>query len=235
MYGFQESADLGSGSNGGKFGLNTGAMVTKFEFTENAGKDNAPGEAIDLTVQIGEKEFRKRFFPIEKVFGKNGEITDTNSDEYKETFAKEVNLLNGALTDVAKCFATEEEIKNALVGVNSFKTFGQALERVVKANGAWDKVPVDVFLCYQWQPKGENTRTYLELPKNVKHGSYICKSQGAGYNQTENTSGISYANEEGSLHPFTRTSWFAESAFSNLTDLGSGTEDAMGSSASSDW
>ena len=30
MYGYQDSGDLAPGKQGGKFGLNTGAFVTKF-------------------------------------------------------------------------------------------------------------------------------------------------------------------------------------------------------------
>ena len=83
MYGYQNSEDLAPGKQDGRFGLNTGAFVTKFEYNPNAGSDGAAGDAIDFTVQIGEREYRHRFFPITKVFGKDGEITDTKSEEYK--------------------------------------------------------------------------------------------------------------------------------------------------------
>ena len=48
MYGYQDSGDLAPGKQGGKFGLNTGAFVTKFEYNANSGKDGAAGDAIDL-------------------------------------------------------------------------------------------------------------------------------------------------------------------------------------------
>ena len=56
MYGYQDSGDLAPGKQGGKFGLNTGAFVTKFEYNANSGKDGAAGDAIDFTVQVGERE-----------------------------------------------------------------------------------------------------------------------------------------------------------------------------------
>ena len=95
MYGYQDSGELAPGKQGGKFGLNTGAFITKFEFNSNAGKDGAAGDAIDLTVQVGEREYRHRFFPITKVFAKEGgEITDVNSNAYKEALKKEFDQNN---------------------------------------------------------------------------------------------------------------------------------------------
>jgi len=44
MYGYQDSGELAPGKQGGKFGLNTGAFITKFEFNSNAGKDGAAGD-----------------------------------------------------------------------------------------------------------------------------------------------------------------------------------------------
>ena len=124
MYGYQDSGDLAPGKQGGKFGLNTGAFVTKFEYNPNAGSDGAAGDAIDFTVQIGEREYRHRFFPITKVFGKDGEITDTKSEEYKEGLAKETSQLNAMLTDIVKVFVDEQTLKTALATpISSFKSY----------------------------------------------------------------------------------------------------------------
>jgi len=96
MYGYQDSSEVASGSGGGKFGLNSGVFITKFEYNPNAGAGGAAGDGIDLTVQVGEKEYRKRFFPVSKVYAPKGggEITDTNSEEYAAPTAS----MDGAAT-----------------------------------------------------------------------------------------------------------------------------------------
>ena len=45
MYGYQESGDLTPGKQGGKFGLNTGAFITKFELN-----DTMAEELINLAI-----------------------------------------------------------------------------------------------------------------------------------------------------------------------------------------
>jgi hypothetical protein len=125
-----------------------------------------------------------------------------------------------------------------LLTVSDFKSFAQALERVAKVGGPIEAIDVDVFLCYQWQPKGEQTKTYLELPKNVKHGSYVCQTKGAGFEAVESSTGVKYANDEGFTHPLKRNEWFANSAFAKQTDLGGGQEtmdNAASSNQSGDW
>ena len=46
-----EDESLKGKSGGGKFGLNHG-NITKLEFTNTAGKDNGPGDAVDIWFQI---------------------------------------------------------------------------------------------------------------------------------------------------------------------------------------
>ena len=238
MYGYQDSSEVTQGGGGGKFGLNQG-FITNFSYNPNAGKDGAQQDAMDLTVQVGEREYRKRFFPVSKVFAKEGgELTDPNSEEYKEALAKEVKLLNADLTSIVECFVSSEDLKQALSApISSFANFAQILERLVKSVPGWGKKQLDVFLQYQWKPSGDNDKTYLELPKNVKHGVYLTVHQGPGF--VENgTSGLKYVNEAGTVHPIKRTQWFAESAYANQTDLGasSPTGNSMNAGASgADW
>lgn len=238
MYGYQNSEDLAPGKQGGRFGLNTGAFVTKFEYNPNAGSDGAAGDAIDFTVQIGEREYRHRFFPITKVFGKDGEITDTKSEEYKEGLAKETSQLNAMLTDIVKVFVDEQTLKTALATpISSFKSYAEILQRLVQSVPNWQKVPVDVFLQYQWKPSGDNDKTYLELPKNVKHGLFITKSLGDGFKEERTSTHLRYVNEQGIQHPFKRGEWFLGSAFANQTDLSNNAEVASieGATTGNTW
>lgn len=223
MYGYQDSGDLAPGKQGGKFGLNTGAFITKFEFNSNAGKDGAAGDAIDFTVQVGEREYRHRFFPITKVFKEGAELTDVNSEEYKEAFTKEVGQFNAVISDIVKCFVTKEELETALsTPIPTFKDFANIVTRLVQATPNWQKKPVDVFLQYQWTPSGDNDKTYLELPKNVKHGVFIVASQGEGFTEVKTNTTLKYVNGD-IEHPFKRGEWFLGSAFANQINLTGGT------------
>lgn len=221
MYGYQDSGDLAPGKQGGKFGLNTGAFVTKFEFNPNAGKDGAAGDAIDLTVQVGEREYRHRFFPITKVFAKEGgELTDPSTEEYKEAFKKELDQFNAVISDVVKCFVSEQDLKTALATpIPTFKDFANIVTRLVQSSPNWQKKPVDVFLQYQWAPSGDNDKTYLELPKNVKHGTFIVASEGDGFKEEKTATSLKYVKEDGTIHSFKRGEWFLESAFANQVNL----------------
>lgn len=220
MYGYQDSESVTPGKQGGKFGLNVG-RITKFEYNPNAGKDGAEQDALDVTVQIGEREYMQRFFPITKVFGKEGgELTDTTTEEYKEEHVKAVNMLNATLVSIVESFVSSEDVKTALASpISNFKDFAQILERLVKSVPNWDKQDVDVFLQYQWSPKGENDKTYLELPKNIKHGVYVVRSQGTGFVEDRTDTHLKYVNSEGITHPFKRNEWFVQNAFANQKSL----------------
>jgi len=221
-YGYQDSKEVGPGKQGGKFGLNTG-VVTKFEYNPNAGKDGAEQDAIDLNVQVGEKEFMLRFFPVTKVFAKKGggEITDTNSQEYKDGRDEAIALLNGTLSDIVKCFVSEEDLKQALATpISSFRDYATILQRLVQSSPNWNKQLVDIFLQYQFTPAGSNTRTFLTLPANVKHGSFIVRHQGVGFKEDRTPTHVRYVKEDGTVHPLSRGEWFVTSAFANQIVIG---------------
>jgi hypothetical protein len=220
MYGYTDSDSVTPGKQGGKFGLNKG-FLTKFEYNPNAGKDGAEQDGIDLNIQVGEREYMQRFFPVTKVFAKGGgELTDTNSDEYKEEYAKAVKLFTATLTSIVECFVASEDIRTALAAPsNNFKDYAQVLQRLVQSVPNWNKQEIDVFLQYQWTPKGENDKTFLELPKNVKHGIYVVRNQGEGFVEDRTETHLKYVNAEGMTHPFKRTEWFVKNAFANQASL----------------
>lgn len=236
MYGYKDSGELAPGKQGGKFGLNTGAHVTKFEYNPNSGKDGAAGDGLDFTVQIGEKEFKNRFFPISKVYKDNVELTNKNSPEYKEEFEKALGQFNAVISDIVKCFVSEEELKAALaVPIPTFKDYANIVTRLVQSTPNWQKKPVDVFLQYQWTPTGNNDRTFLELPKNVKHGIFIIPSEGEGFKEVKTEDSVKYVKEDGTEHPFKRGSWFMTHAFGQPTVLNSTPSIDSGASGGAAW
>lgn len=77
----------------------------------------------------------------------------------------------------------------------------------------------DVFLQYQWNyPKNndgvEYDKTYLQLPKSVKKGKFLCPAtKGYRWNKLEQFTDkddevLTYVDKEGNLHPFVRDGWF---------------------------
>ena len=192
-----------------KFGLNTGKLE-KFEYNPNSGKDGEPGNAMDIVVKIGEKELKQKVFETTKVFGKNGEITDTESPEYQKAYAEDVKTKKGLLTHYMKIFMPEDiltaKFKEAAPKnfVDLFKFAQAAVEAGIKKAG--DNT-VDVFCQYQWQISTGQTMTFLELPKNLKDGAFICKtikSEGK-WNEVIDEDGLHYADDKGNIHRFKRS------------------------------
>lgn len=244
-FGFQDSAEVTPGASGGKFGLNSGVQVVTLGYNPNSGKGNTAGDSFEVVVKIEEKEFRKRYFPVTKIFFEGAEI-QPGHEKYQELYDKEMKMLNASLSDVALAFIPEDALKAALIAtpINTFAQFAQIIEGAVKRNNpAWATTPVDIFLQYQWSPTGENTTTFLQFSGDVKHGRTIVKHVPGDFKQVEDSTGIKYVDEQGVEHPFKRNKWFAESNFANR--IGSPTAntanaqagDAMntGATSSSGW
>lgn len=208
-----EDEDLKSKGSYAKFGLNTGT-ITKFEYNPNGGSGGAEADCLDIEITIEEKAFRTRLYPVTKVFGKNGEITDTNSPEYKKNFEIAQKTLKGIITHYLKVFYTEEELKTSLnqvfpTTVDFFKFVAQGIQKAIAAKGP----EVDVFLQYQWNIASGQDRTYLELPKNMKDGSFICKPivPVGEWKELRNEEGLSYVDNAGNIHRFRKPKEFLES------------------------
>lgn len=207
------SEDLQSKS-GGKFGLNTGAFLTKFELNEKAGKDGAQGEALDVTIQIGDRDFNTRIYPTTKVFDKKGnEITDTSSVEYRKAYNEDWKQKNAVIVHILKSVTTEDAIKRAFgVQINSFKEFIQIAQGLIPANVK--SLPLDVFLEYQWQASSGQDRTFLQLPRNMKGGYWVIPMQnpvGGTWKEVRDDKGLHYVDAQGNVHPFKRDTNFMES------------------------
>lgn len=222
--------EVSASNSGGKFGLNQGAKIVKFEFNPNGGKDESLQDSCDVTIEIDDKEFRARQFPVQRAYDNNVEITDPKH----EKFVLAVKNANATLCDIVAAVAGDEAVKLALATARpkDYKTFIDTLERTLKMTPNWDKALVDVFLQYQYAVTGDNTRTFLQLPKtdHIKHGKWICKHIPADF-ERDNSKSIKYfAKETGVKHPFSRSEWFATSAFGTQIILGED-EDASGDSA----
>lgn len=205
------------GGNFGVFGLNTGAKITKFEYNAKAGKDGADGDALDIEVTVGEnKKMMQRLFAVSKVFAKDStEITDTASEAYIKGFNEQVKHQRAVITHYLKIFYTEEEIAKAFASatIKGFVDFYKFVTEAIKI-GIQRKGPeVDVFLQYQWNISKGQDKTYLELPKNMKDGAFICKPIPAKgeWKEVRDADGLHYEDEAGAIHRFKKDKNFLDS------------------------
>ena len=233
------------------FGLNAGNVrLTKFEHTNTGGKDGAELEALDITLAIDGTEKSYRKFPIIKAFikGENGASQTETTDPKHPAFVAEQVALSSVLVHIVGCFVEKEDIKTALLRpIQSFKEYCTILKSLLPANHA--EIPLDAFTQWQWQIGGENKVTYLEFPKNVKHGRWLSKAVEAvgeeGWikqvkaNASTSEIALRYIDADGNVHPFTRNGWFMTSNFATQQkEVQSQAGAAMqgdSSQASGDW
>lgn len=217
-------ASLAGKSGGGKFGLNIG-RISKVEYVGDAGKDKTPGDAVDIITVIGEREFRRRMFDVTRVYGKNGELTDTTSQEYIKKYNEELAQTMAVVVHAIKSLGvTQDQINAALAAApTSFADWAKIVTSLVAPG--YDARLVDVFLEYQWTVKGENDRTYLEVPKNMKGGRFLTAHVApvGKWNEKKNWtvkdadgvevahSGLAYIDDAGNIHPFTRSENYMDS------------------------
>lgn len=216
------------------FGLNSGKL-TKFAYTEESGKDKN-GKAIEIEITVGEKVLKTWINEINKIYGRNGsELTDTESEEYKKNYIATVNQIRGLVTHYLKIFYTDEEIKakikangiNNLIDYFKFAATGVNNGLVTKGND------VDVFLQYQWNIASGQDKTFLELPKNMKDGAFICKTlKPVGeWKEVRNDEGLHYEDNNGNIHRFTKSVDFLNSNKGKQQTSG-GRQNTMNSSSS---
>lgn len=197
-----------------EFGLNQDVRLTKFEYNPNGGRDESAQDCLDVTVQVAGREFRKRWYEVEKVYFKGNEISekDPNFEKEKKKLEKD---LSETVISIVEAIVPATVVKEHLgKPTSSFKEFIQNLEEAVKSNPDWDNKPLDVFLPYQWIPSKNNTRTFEEIPKSIKHGSFLVEHVPGDFAPIETDKGLSYYDSNLEIyHPFKRTGWFMSSNF----------------------
>ena len=232
-YGYIDDNDPSLRSKvGGKFGLNAGAFVTKFELNPKSGKDGADGDALDIAVLVGEKEFTMKVYPVTKVYDKKGvEITNENSKEFADAFNAEVTQKNAVILHMLKAVGvTEQQIRTAFATpVDSFAQFINGLVALLPAD--FKSRPIDIFLEYQWNISDGQDRTYLQLPRNMKGGGFACPAQPGTWTEERVEGKLIYRNQNGANHPFERDKSFMEGNKANQQIEGQDNNAALAAAA----
>lgn len=217
-YGFVSDSDESlKTKSGAKFGGNFGvATLAKFAYSPNVAKEGQePREAIEVTVKVGDKEYKDWINPVNRVVDKNNaEITDKSSTEYINGFNALMSQQNATVTHYLKSVGvTEDALKAAFINpVLSFADYATRICALLPIG--FDKKPLDLFLEYQWNfgKKADgsiNDKTYPTLPKNMKGGYFIVPAQpGVWIEERAENQALCYKNSNGQKHPFERDANF---------------------------
>lgn len=230
-YGYIDDEGAIDSQGGLNFGLNQNVFMTKFEYIKNAGKDGAEQEAMDIVFNVNGVDKSYRRFPITKAFKKTErgqpqeETTDPKSPEMQEAFKD----FNACTTHIMHCFVSDEDYKVAIsIPITSFEQFCKILMGLLPQD--YNKKPLHLFAAYQWQLSGENTKTYLEIPKKMKYGRWLSPvvpalnidgtpgewAENRKVNPQDNDAqALTYTDGAGNIHPFVRNGWFVNSNFAN--------------------
>jgi hypothetical protein len=204
----------GKSSSYDTFGLTSG-KITTFEFSETAGKDGAAADAILLTVTTPNKEYRNRIYDITGALYVSGALTEPGGEGYEEAKIAEMTQNGAVVIHALKALGvTDEQIKKSLATPpTDFKSWAQILVSLLPANFA-DR-DVDVFLEYQWAIKADNTRTFLQLPQNMKGGKFLSPAMPGPWEKVVDADGLKYVNSKGETHVITRNTNYMESPKAN--------------------
>lgn len=236
-YGYVDD-NVQSNSGSISFGLNQGvATMSKFEWIPNAGKDGAEAEALEIefSVEGREQPIRYRKYPVTKAFDKqNGgaEVTDPNHPAFKDEQAN----FNQVVMHILGCFVEKDALKATFSKpISSFKEFCKVAESVLPKD--YNTKSLDMFFQYQWQIADGKDRSYLELPKNMKQGKFLCPATTNNWKEVRTNRVLKYvdSSDEKVIHPFQRGEWFLQSNWANQQKEDSSASHEASASGGSAW
>lgn len=216
------------------FGLNAGnTFLTKFEWIPNGGANGTEQEALDIVFKIGDTEKSYRMFPVTEAFikGSQEKTKDVNSPEFKDAQRE----FNSRIVHILSAFVTKDVIKTALARpISNFKDFCVLCKKLLPKTTP--TIPLDIFLQYQWAISPNKNVTYLEIPKKMSYGYWLCKAVepvGGVWkkvlldNFDESTQTVlSYVDEANNVHPFVKNGWFMSSNFAKQQKAESSSDDS---------
>ena len=226
---------------GGKFGLNTNCHFTSIEFITNAGKDGSEGEAVDLNIMVGDREYRRRIYNPEgnTLYNKDGSVATPGEAGYESLLNAELNQATAMVVHAVKAVGVTQERINTAVAATSPQTFAAFCQTLISLLPMdYKQKPVDVFLQYQWQISEGQTRTFLELPKNMKQKYWVVPSTpNVEWKEIKDNTGLIYIDNNGNKHKIEKSASFLESAFAKVQDISAAPAGNIGNTevAKSTW
>ena len=188
-----------------KFGLNQNVFLKEFSYTNEEGS-----EYIKLVLNVEDRDVQIRKYKIERVFGKdNNEITDPINPAFKQAEAD----LSAWVVHILNIFYEPKLVKSILSKeFTSFEQYAKTVTSMVE--DSHKEIPLDLFLQYQWQIKGDANMTFLSIPSKMKYGKWLCKHIDGNFVEEITDKGLKYISDDRkTYHPFKRNKWFMDSNF----------------------
>lgn len=212
----QDTDESLKSKTGGVFGLNAGVNVTEIVFSDKA-KDGSANNSVTITVQVGDRQYKSFLFfnPGEKVYVKNelvGEEAEGYLEAYYENLKQKIAVLKHSLKAVGTP-AQQIDTVSAQLDPTQLAEGVQALVALAPAN--YKASPVDFFLEYQYSIKKEQKETFLEFPTSMKAGIFLISAvtpTGSWKEVIAEDGSLSYVDNAGSTHPFTKNSGYMKSS-----------------------
>lgn len=202
-----------AGKSSGVFGLNKG-NITKFAFNDKAGTGGTDGNAVDMTVTTNGREYYNRFFLNLEVYGKDNNLLKPGEEGYDVAFFNHYSQIIAVIKHgLGSLGISKEAMNTVLTGMDNTKLVDGIQKLLSLVPNGFESKDVDVFLEYQWKISDGQDRTFLQLPKTMKGGEFLIpsvSSQGS-WKEVRTGEGLSYVDDSGNKHPFTRTESFMES------------------------
>ena len=202
---------------GGKFGLNTNCKFSLIDFTDKAGKDETEGNAVDINILVGDREFKRRVYdPTGKsLYGKDNEQVAPDGEGYYDLLEKELTQTTAMVLHAVKATGVTQDAVNRAVAATNPPTWAAYVQVLISLlPSTYKQVDIDVFLNYQWNISEGQKVTFLELPKNMKQGSWVTTSiPGAEWKEIKDDNGLMYVDKSGNKHKISKSASFMEGNF----------------------
>lgn len=153
-------------------------------------------------------------FPVTRAYDDDGnEVVDPRHP----AFQKSMKDFNAVITHILKAFVTEDDIRNTFsVPIAGFEQYCSVAASLLPAG--YNDMLLDIFSQYQWEIGENSDRTWLHLPKNMKHGYWLTRHviPVGDWKERVLNGKLNYLDDSSNVHPFERSKWFMESNFARL-------------------
>jgi hypothetical protein len=199
---------------GGVFGLNPSVNFTRIAYNANAGKDGSAGNAVDINIKIGDREYNNRIYDVTgDLYDSKNNLIGPDNPEYAALYKAEMKQKMAVVIHAIKATGvTQETINTALATPQAnFAAWANVVCALLPVD--YTTRPIDAFLQYQWNIKEGQERTFLELAKNMKGGYFFCPADVSvgEWTAINDANGLRYIDGANKEHPFTRNANFMKS------------------------
>lgn len=181
-----------------QFGLNQGAMVTRFEVCPNGEGTLSPG--VRVCVKVSDSKFDQNGYVFFE--SKFADTQDKKEGQHREVMATLSHIANALGVSNDNITSALQQRKPQSILQYAQVICGLCATRV-------NQVPVDVFMQYQ-KKLGNDGKVHVDLPNSVRQGAFMAPATQGAWKKVEDASGLRYhrPGNPQELHPFQRSAYF---------------------------